>query len=263
MQRTPWVWVLTATLASCGDDDGSGLATTDATTNATGTAATSGGSADDESGSMPIGELPHQQRFDGPDGAPWPDPWREVGDQVIAATLAGGRGRFSGNTGNVARMVLPGFSETDIDVTVTVEFEDWTQQGFGLYVRQNGGSLQVTNPPGQGYAAYVEGGYMQMLGVWRETDGVEEILAGEVVPGGEVRSDEPYLLRFQCLAEGGSTRLRTRIWPASEPEPAAWLVDIVDATPALQGAAGSFAVDIYNYVGTGNVTIDDLRIEPL
>lgn len=226
-----------------------------------GTAAPTGDESSD--GAEPSGGLPYVQGFAGVDGAAWPAPWATAGIHVITAELLGDRGRLAGDTGSVARMVLPGFSETDVDVTITIELDDWTQQGVGIYVRQNGGVLQQTDPAGQGYAAYVEGGYMRLLGVWRETNGVEEPLANAVVPGGELVSGQPYRLRFQCWSEGSATRLRTRIWPADAPEPADWLVDILDDTPVLQGTAGSFAVDVYNYTGTGSVHIDDLRIDPL
>lgn len=236
--------------------------TTSATAGASNGADASDGASDSDGATSPT-DLPYTQSFAGPDGAPWNSPWEAGGSHVISSELLGGRGRFNGDTASVARMVLPGFSETDVDVTITVEFDDWTRQGFGFYVRQNGGVLQQTNPPGQGYAAYVEGGFMGFMGLWRETNGVEEPLANASVAGGYVESGQPYRLRFQCATEAGSTRLRTRLWPADEPEPDDWLLDILDDTPVLQGRAGSFAVDVYNYVGTDSVRVDDLRIDPL
>ena len=56
------------------------------------------------------------------------------------------------------------FDELDVDMYATVTFEDPTAQGFGLYARQNGGALQDTNPPGLGYALYIEGAYMRAIG---------------------------------------------------------------------------------------------------
>lgn len=65
-----------------------------------------------------------------------------------------------------------------------------------------------------------------------------------------------------CRCAGKApTRLRTRLWELGEPEPQTWQVDHLDDTPALQGTAGSFAVDVYNYAGTGGVLVDDLHIE--
>jgi hypothetical protein len=214
----------------------------------------------DTSGGSSIGMLPFEESFDGFDGAPWPSPWAEAGSAVVSATIDDGRGHLVGATGQVARMVLPGFEETDVDISITVTFDDWTQQGFGLYVRQNGGALHETDPPGQGYATYVEGGFMQSIGIWRETNGVEELLAGVNVPGGELAAGVPYRLRLQCRQEGSHTRLRTRMWPLGQDEPSTWQVDMTDDTPVLQGTAGSFAVDVYNYAGMGGVLVDDLYI---
>jgi len=217
----------------------------------------------DDTGGSPFGTLPHQELFEGVEGSPWPVPWTQAGTGVVSATLYDGQGRLTGATGQVARMVLPGFTESDVDVSITVRFDDWLHQGMGLYVRQNGGALQQTVPPGQGYAAYVEGGYLQSIGIWRETNGVEELLVAADVPGGVLDPGIPYRLRLQCLQQGASTLLRTRLWPQDEPEPEAWQVEILDGTPALQDTAGTFAVDLYNYAGTGGVLVDDLHAEAL
>jgi large repetitive protein len=257
------------TTNATGDPDSTGAADTTiaGTDDDTTTNESAGTTTDDTDGSgttgSSFGMLPHEELFEGPQGAPWPLPWTPAGTAVVSATLDDGRGRLVGQTGSVARMTLPGFVETDVDVTVTVVFDDWTQQGFGLYVRQNGGALQETTPPGQGYAAYVEGGFMQSIGVWRETNGVEELLQAADVPGGELVAGMPYHLRLQCQQAGALTHLRTRIWPAGGPEPDTWQVDLVDDTPVLQGAAGSFALDVYNYAGMGGVLVDDLRVDSL
>jgi hypothetical protein len=216
---------------------------------------------DSDGGSM-IGVLPFSELFEGPDGGPWPIPWEVVGSGVTSATIQDGRGRLDGAPG-LARMVLPGFDEIDSDMTATVTFDDWTVQGFGLYARQNGGALQETDPPGLGYCVYVEGGYMQSIGVWREIDGVEELIHGVQVPGGALQPGVPYQVRLQVQQEGAQTRLRARMWTLGEDEPAAWQVDALDATPALQGLSGSFAVDVYNYSGAGGVLVDDLHIAEL
>lgn len=254
----------TGTTAGVPQHDTTTSSDSTASTESTASAGSSSTSAADDDGASttaPVGELPHVESFDGPNGAAWPEPWEEAGDQIISSELVDGRGRFDGQTGDVARMVLPGFSEVDVDIVVTVVFEHWESQGFGLYVRQNGGALLQTDPPGQGYAAYVEGGFMRYLGIWRETDGVEVPLANAPVPDGELESGVPYRLRFQCFGEDGSTRLRARLWPEGEPEPAVWQIEHLDDTPVLQGTPGSFAVDLYNYQGTASVFVDDLYVD--
>jgi hypothetical protein len=255
------------TTTSTDDATATALDTTAATGGADTTTAadTTGATTDREPDTEdpPFGTLPYEQSFEGPDGAAWPEPWAAVGTAVVTAELLGGRGHLVGETGRVARMVLPGFAETDVEATITVRFDDWTRQGFGLYVRQNGGVLQETDPPGQGYATYVEGGYMQTIGIWRETNGVEELLAAAEVPGGVLAAGVPYRLRLQVRAEGPHTRLRTRLWELGQKEPQTWQVDHLDDTPVLQGTAGSFALDLYNYTGIGGVLVDDLHIDSL
>lgn len=239
-------------VAETGDAESTGDATTD-----------EGGEGSEETAAPPFGSLPHEETFDGPDGSAWPMPWTEAGTAVVSATLVDGRGYLVGETGQVARMVLPGFEVTDVDIVVTVGFDNWLQQGFGLYVRQNGGALQETDPPGQGYAAYVEGGFMQSLGIWRELGGVEEYLQVAQVPGGTLAPGVHHYLRLQCIQEGPATRLRTRIWRVDEPEPVTWLVEVLDDTPALQETPGSFAVDLYNYSGNGGLLVDDLQVDAI
>jgi hypothetical protein len=227
-------------------------------------ASSTGAPADETEGDAgtepPEGALFYEP-FDGPDGESWSEPWTDVGG-LIASEIDGGRGRLQGMATTVGRMVFPGIDALDVDATATVVFEDWWHQGFGLYVRQNGGYLVSTDPPGQGYALYVEGGYMQLLGVWRERDGVEEIIAGETVDGGFLESGVEYRARFRCTQEGPETRLQAKIWPASEPEPDAWQVDVLDATPELQNVGGTLAVDIYNYQGTASILVDDITLMP-
>lgn len=47
-------------------------------------------------------------------------------------------------------------------------------------------------------------------------------------------------LRVQNLADG-STRVQAKAWPAGEPEPAAWLIEVVDRLPHRQGSPGLYA----------------------
>ena len=106
---------------------------------------------DDSSDSGTPGDSLYEEPFDGPEGSAWPEPWRIIGTHIIDAEIDGGRGRMSGENNLTARIALDGFDVVDADVTVKIEYEDWTRQGYGFYVRQNGGALQETNPPGQGY----------------------------------------------------------------------------------------------------------------
>lgn len=209
-------------------------------------------------------ELPYFESFDGPDGAPWPAPWFPGSVHVTVWDLAGGRARLNGDTQQVARMILPGFNETDVEALVTVEFEDVALQGFGFYARQNGGTLREYFPHGQGYALFLKGGWFwhQDLGLWREIDGVETQFAWgpDPVPGG-LRNDTRYRLRYRVTQSApGATLLRAKVWEEDAAEPPGWTLEWTDTQPELQGTPGSFAFDIYNASGVAHIYLDDLLI---
>lgn len=277
--------------SSSGGSDGTGSATASSSVGTTATSASSAtgtatmpgttagsdstdagnpGSASDPDSSSgdtigdPGGAL-FEEDFEGiDDNASWPAPWTIVGGNVLGATVQAGRGALAGITGATGRIALPGFDERDVEVLVTFEIGDWNAQGFGFYVRQNGGALTQTQPPGQGYAVFIEGFFMQALGVWREIDGVEELLAAapDPIAGGFVDGAR-YTIRYRVEQTARGTQLRARVWPEGEPEPARWAVDFVDTTPQLQDIGGSFAVDVYNAAGTGPVFADDIVVTAL
>ena len=199
------------------------------------------------------------ENFAGADGEPWPSPWIALGG-VNDHEIVDGRGRLRGVPRTVARMAVAGIDGLDFDAEFTVEFDDWTRQGVGLYVRQNGGWLRHTDPPGQGYGVYLEGGFQQQLGVWRERAGVEELVGGS--PLTAIEPLVPYRVRLQCIQMENATLLRTKIWAARSAEPAAWAVELIDVTPELQDIAGDIAIDMYNYQGSGSVYVDDLVVRP-
>lgn len=252
---------------------GSTTATT--TTATTTSASTSMGTSDptadtmdpDSTGNVdtgPVGDALYEEDFAGNDGDDWPSPWEVVGVGVIEAELDGERGRLAGSTTHTSRIALPGFDEVDVDIYVTVTFDDPSAQGFGFYCRQNAGALTDTDPPGQGYAVFFEGAYMRAIGVWREVDGVEQLigLTPDAVPGG-LAGGVPYRIRYQCQQNGDMTTLRAKVWPVGDDEPDEWRVSYDDPTPQLQNLGGGFAADIYNYAGTGSLYVDDVWIGAL
>jgi hypothetical protein len=214
--------------------------------------------------STPAADLPYSEDFDGPNGAPWPAPWFEGSVHVSVADLQGNQARLNGDPAFVARMILPGYSAVNTEALVTVTFEDVHNQGFGFYVRQNGGTLQEYLPYGQGYAMFLKGNWYwpEDLGLWREIYGIETQFAwGDTPIVGGLESDVRYRLRYRVTqANPDSTLLQARVWIDGDPEPAAWTIEAFDTHPELQGTAGSFAIDIYNYSGFGHIFIDDLAI---
>lgn len=209
-------------------------------------------------------ELPYAEPFEGVDGTPWPAPWLAGTPHVTVSDLQQGRARLNGDPMFVARMLLPGFSELDVEAEVTFAFADYVHQGIGFYVRQNGGTLQEYLPHGQGYAMFLKGpwAWHEDLGLWREIDGIETQFAWGANPiAGGLQNGVRYRLRFRVTqATAGTTLLQAKVWPEAVSEPEAWTIEATDAQAQLQGTAGSFAIDIYNHVGANPVFLDDLVI---
>lgn len=209
----------------------------------------------------------YSEDFTAPNGTPWPAPWFPVTQFVTVQDIQNNRARLNGLFSNVARMILPGFAETDVEGEVTVEFESVDEQGFGFYVRQNGGYLQQTTPFGQGYAMFLKGNWFwpQDLGLWNEVDGVEIQFAFGLNPvAGGLQSHVPYRIRYQVFqSTAASTVLRAKVWPAADVEPAAWTIEETNGHAVLQNVAASFAVDIYNASGAHPIFLDDFVLRRL
>ena len=74
---------------------------------------------------------------------------------------------------------------------------------------------------------------------------------------GGLQSHTRYRLRYRVTQDSpGTTLLQARVWPESTSEPVAWTIEAFDSQVQLQGTAGSFAIDIYNYSGFGHIYID-------
>lgn len=209
------------------------------------------------------------EEFSRPDGAAWPSPWQAVGG-VALADVQGGRARLrpSPSGYSLARMVAP-LGAVDAEAVFTAILEDDATQGIGFYLRQNGGYLQDPDLPGAGYAVFLEGSFRGMpgIGVWKEEDGHEIPLdhASPLAPTAGV----PYRVRFRLEQEDvATTRLRARVWRASEPEPFHWDVDHLDSTASLQGVAGGAAIDSWSVVQEPNpisasTLVDDVEVHSL
>lgn len=227
-----------------------------------------------ESGTLCAWGVPsHLESFDGLDGDPWPAPWQASGDGVDLALLAGGRARLrpvnSDDPYSLGRMVAD-VPTADVEVAFTVVFEDAGTQGVGFYVRQNGGFLRRSTPHGAGYAVFVQNAFGNVIGVWREVDGIEEVLPpGQLDVGFAFANGTPYRVRFRVTtADPTHSRLQAKVWPEAEVEPAAWTVEALDDTPPLQGIVGGIAVDSYSSFllappVTAATLVDDVRVVPL
>lgn len=215
------------------------------------------------------GPLLLEESFALPNGSAWPAPWSAAGNEVALADVQQGRGRLRPDPSgySLARMVAPGTAGA-VEALFTLILEDAATQGVGFYARQNGGYLQQTVPPGQGYAVFVEAFRGPGIGVWKETGGAEESIEILFDNALGLASGVPYRVRYLLenpppAGSGGSTRLRARVWPQGSPEPAAWQVDALDGTAVLQNVSGGFAIDSWSELTSGitaHTQVDDLQI---
>ncbi len=202
--------------------------------------------------------------FEGPDGAPWPDPWYAVGG-VQAAELRDGWGRLRPviSDYSLARMILP-LDCQDFDASVTVMFTEVHTQAAALYVRHNAGYLQETLPRGRGYAVNAENFRDPPgLGLWRELGGTEQDML-PVAPL-DVAPYVQYRMRIRVKQQTPETTLvQGKFWPLSQPEPAAWTTETLDQSGGLRKRSGTLALDAYTslneFVHGDDVYFDDLVV---
>ena len=216
------------------------------------------------------GQLLFSESF--PDnGGNWPSLWSELAGSAQVADVVAGSGRLQPVVSgySLARMAAP-VPTRDVEVRFTMWLEDASAQGVGFYVRQNGGHLQLTTTPGEGYAVFVEGSFRGLpgVGVWREENGQEIQIAhsGGLAPAPQ--SNQPLRVRFRVhQVDATQTRLQAKIWPLGEAEPIAWQVSALDTQASLQDHAGGIAVDSWNVAQNGTLTshtrIDDIEVEAL
>ena len=252
LTRIAWGAALVALLGTGCSDDGNG--------------ASDEGLADD--GGPPIEgsarDCDFSESFDAPDGSAWPGEWRAAGGAAISDVM-GGRGRLAPTTNAyaLARMVIPLVDCTNAEAEMSVELTDGGSQGIGLYVRQNGGLLQSTTPPGEGYAAFIENFRSPAgIGVWREVEGDEQLMGA--VASTPVDAGVRYRLKVRVTQQDDSTTLvQGKLWPEGDAEPGDWQAQSADTTPALQNAGGSLAIDAYNSMQSGEapvVFVDDIVV---
>jgi hypothetical protein len=223
---------------------------------------------DDAGADAPLGAPLLLEDFAGADATAWPTGWVALGG-VDEAGVTDGRAWLTPRVtnyslGRVGHALSPA-PASDVEVTFRLAMDQPPLQGVGFYVRQNGGYLRGTTPHGSGYAVFVDALLDPRFSLWRERDGVEEILVEAIVATFEPGRD--YRVRFRCTQDGATTRLAARIWPADAAEPSTWTVETTDATPALQGAAGAIAIDAWSVAIVGGsappperIYVDDIAV---
>ena len=163
-----------------GDDAGSDAGSRDggpSDAGASDAGAADGGTAD--AGTRdggPAGPCTFEESFPS-DGAAWPAAWTEAGG-ISVSDVVSGAGRFlptkMTDPYSLGRMATTaGCPFVEAEATFSFRFTQPGTQGIGFYLRSNGGFLQHSTPPGQGYGVFLENFRDRRIGIWREVDGFE------------------------------------------------------------------------------------------
>ncbi len=228
------------------------------------------------SSTAPIPELGTSnftETFTGTDNAAWPSGWTTISGTTGTMTIdiQTNRGRLqskawdgvNSNTG-LSRVINGTLNLIDADVVFTVEFEDFANQGVGVYLRQNGGYLTDSAVNGQGYGVFWEGSGTDDFGLWYELNGIETKITGNFNPISPVSNNIKYQIRYQVeQVNSTDTIQRAKVWLASGTEPATWDITTTTSYVDLQNSSGVFAVDLFNFSGTSSIYVDDIVITKL
>lgn len=204
--------------------------------------------------------FPFTETFSLADDSAWPAPWVVLGGSPTA-TVQEGEGEFTAASGTEGRI---GITHTALqavvaEIRIQVRFAGIANQGFWLWLRQNGGYRTGTSPAGQGYGMLLQGGAPGATQVEHWTE-----LAGVLVPRDSsaaiptITDGVAYNVKFHAeQTDASTTTLRSRIWATQTAEPATWNLETARTDAVLQNLAGGMAVGVQNYNGfSGAIRID-------
>lgn len=174
-------------------------------------------------------------------------------------SVAGQRGLHTLAAGQTATSTLDAVSTTTSDTTLTLS-ADKAPTGSYVWLSVQARRAAPTNFYGARVALQANGTVQLHV-----TRGNGTPVAGGTVAGLTFAAGDQLQVRVQVQGTSPTT-VRAKIWPAAQPEPAAWNATMTDSTDGLQ-VPGSFALS--TYVG-GSVTngpivsaFDNLRVNPI
>jgi outer membrane protein assembly factor BamB len=173
-------------------------------------------------------------------GAP-PPHWIHASTRFVVRDLGGTKGLFRATDSSVARRVKTFVGPVDLhDYTVEADFRAAER-------RRQMGDVGVI---AQRYALVLFGNSQHMeLHPWQAADEMT------VRAPFAWKADTWYRVKLRVEnRKDGTTVARGKAWPASEPEPAGWLVEKVDKIPHRQGAPG-----IYTDAGS-DLNVDNVKV---
>jgi PKD repeat protein len=178
-------------------------------------------------------------------------------------SVGGGTGRIGGAVGASASAFLTGVRQRDMDITCDIGL-DTPASGGGAYLSLIGRRVSSGNDY-RLKVRYQAGGSVAVF-LSRTVGGAETTIASATVPGLTVNPGDRLRTRFQVSGTTTAT-LRAKVWRVGATEPAAWLLETADATPAALQTAGDVGVSFYvsgSWTGPlPAITLDNLDVGPL
>jgi outer membrane protein assembly factor BamB len=188
-----------------------------------------------------IPPLPYAYDFESSQGEAPPSHWIHANTRYTVRDLGGAKGLFRPTDSSVARRVKTFVGPSDLhDYTVEADFRAEER-------RRQMGDVGVI---AQRYAFVLFGnGQHAELHPWQAADEMT------VRAPFAWKSGTWYRLKLRVEnRSNGTTVARGKAWLASDPEPAAWLVEKVDTIPHRQGAPG-----IYSDAGS-DISVDNIKV---
>ncbi len=186
-----------------------------------------------------------------------------AGGGTSSFSVTGGSGRIVGGVGVNRSAMLQSLSQRDVEMVADVSL-DLAAKGSGAYVSLLGRSIATNND----YRLRVRYQSNATLVAYlvRVVNNADTVVAWTNVNGITVAPNDVFRLRFQ-VSGTTTTTLRAKVWRASAPEPAAWLLSGTDATPASLRVAGSAGVLSYlssSWTGTpATLRLDNFSAGPI
>ena len=195
----------------------------------------------EQDGVRVIPPLPNSYDFEDAKGEAPPRHWIHANTRYTVRDLGGTKGLFRPTDSSIARRVKTFIGPSDLhDYTVEADFRAAER-------RRQMGDVGVI---AQRYALVLFGNSQHAeLHPWQAADEMT------VRAPFAWKADTWYRLKLRVENRpNGTTIARGKAWPASEPEPAAWLVEKVDTIPHRHGAPG-----IYTDAGS-DISVDNIKV---
>ncbi len=188
------------------------------------------------------------ETWPGVNGAPWPDPWMQIGAS-LGCTIQSGWGQMGATSVGRTLMAIDGILAEDVEQCVRMNINNNSVYA-GFFAR-------LAERDTDTYYGCEAGTASANCRIFKVIDGVKTTLAA--VPA--ILTGTNYWMRFRVESVAHGTRLSYKNWLVGEPEPAPWTVAITNAEPRLQHKAGRFGLyGSISIAGSRRIWFDDYAV---